>query len=125
MSAIKLPTGKACIAKIGPSAKSFHKGSFRLVPIPGPKNSRATVLVGCPITADRTWSPNKGRRITDRQGVERMIIGVCEYNKGPDKGKGATRGYLKMQQPAGGRCRKGYELKDFAAFVKQGKKRKK
>ena len=135
MSAIKLPKEKACISvlsfppKKGPvrdaKASDFHKGSFRLVPIPGPKNTKATILVGCPQMEGRAWFPNKGRVIVDRQGIERGIIGSCEFSSGKRKGKGATKGFLKIQKPVAGKCRSGYRLRNFAAFTKGGKTPKK
>ena len=113
MSKIKMPKKKACVDEIL-STENFVPASFRFVPIPGPKNSKATIMIGCPCPPgaskkkcageNANWNPTGRKKITDRQGVEKVITGVCKVG---------TRAHAKIQAPVNGKCRKGYTLKSF------------
>ena len=127
MSEAKLKPGPMCVATMGHpghnrklKAKDFHKGSFRFVPIPGPKNTKATVMIGCLIGKGQVWKPEAKKTITDRQGRTRTITGVCSKKGHP--AEGATHGYMKIQKPKAGKCRPGYAKKKWKSPSKQNKK---
>lgn len=126
MSQTKLPPGPMCVHVMqNPvtgkkyNADNFHLGSFRFVPIPGPKNTKATILIGCPKGGERVWNAERRKKITDRQGKDRVIVGVCSVKGHPDEG--ATHGYMKLQKPVKGKCRKGYKLKGWKNLARPSK----
>ena len=106
----KMPKKKACIQVVKPTS-AFVAASFRFVPIPGPKNTKATIMIGCP-KGKGHWKPAGRKNIVDRQGKKRVIVGVCTVG---------TRAHAKIQQPVRGRCRKGYTLKAFKPLARRRK----
>jgi hypothetical protein len=102
---IVLPKDFACF-KITKPFKEFHKNSFRFVPIPGPVNDKATVLVGCPLTRD--WDPTAEEDIYLRHDSKKQnkhhIVGLCS---GP-RGKHGMKRHAVIKAIKGSRCGSGY-----------------